>query len=75
MQIVFSFSYHTASLIFLVPSSDSCQIWKYRNPSFPQSYWPTTLFNVDYNILIKILAARLNSVLVNYVQVDQSDFF
>lgn len=47
---------------------------KDRDPSLPQAYWPISLLNIDYKMLMSILSSRLNSVIVNYVHADQSGF-
>lgn len=40
----------------------------------PQDYRPIFILNLDYKILMKILAKKLNSVLDQYIHRDQAGF-
>lgn len=43
-----------------------------KDPVLPQSYRPICILNVDYMILMSILAGRMNSIVDSYLHLDQS---
>lgn len=45
-----------------------------KDPELCESYWPISLLNVDAKIITKILANRLNSVILCLVHGDQTGF-
>lgn len=57
--------YDTSIVVLLKPD---------KNPLECGSYRPISLLNLDYKILTKIFANRLNKVIVSIVHVDQSGF-
>lgn len=57
----------TESKIILIYKAD-------KDTALPQSYWPISLLNIDYEILTSILAVRLNMVLSKHIHPDQSGF-
>lgn len=44
-----------------------------RNQEYPDSYHPISLLNIDYKILMTILAERLSKIMGAYVSDDQTD--
>lgn len=47
---------------------------KYEDLLDPRSYRPVSLLNVDYKMLVKLLAARLEGILPNVISQDQTGF-
>lgn len=47
---------------------------KGKDARYPEAYRPSSILNVDYEILAMILAARLGSVVGIYTQPDQTGF-
>lgn len=45
-----------------------------KNPQYPDSYRPISLLQVDTNILAKVLATRLNPVILSLIHPDQTRF-
>lgn len=45
-----------------------------KDPHLPESYHPISLLQVDVKILAKVLATRLNTVILSLIHEDQSGF-
>lgn len=45
-----------------------------NNPQYPDSYGPISLLQVDINILAKVLATRLNQIILSLIHPDQTGF-
>lgn len=45
-----------------------------KDPHVPESYRPISLLQVDIKILAKILASRLNTVILTLIHADQTGF-
>lgn len=45
-----------------------------KDPADCASYWPISLLNIEYKILAKILAKRLNAVILSIIHPDQTGF-
>lgn len=54
------------ALIVLIPKPG-------KDPLYPESYHPISLLQLDVKILAKILALRLNKVVLGLVHADQTD--
>lgn len=55
------------ALIVLIPKPG-------KDPKLPESYRPISLLQVDVKILVKILAIRLNTVMLSLIHKDHSGF-